>query len=246
MTDVPSVSVIVPLKDEPADVGAALARWWEDRGPTDAELLAADLGCPATEALRRAGARIVHAPAGSTRGARLALAVREARADTLFFVHADCRPPRRAFELLGAALDAGASGGAFSLAYAESDRTLAWIAAMANLRSRWLRLPFGDQGLFCTRSAYEAAGGFRDLPICDDLDLVRRLKRAGRFVVLPEPMTASPRAYRLGNPWRQTLRVWRVLAGYYLGVDASRLVRWYRGAAAHPVQSRSRIERRPP
>ncbi len=229
MTDVPTVSVIVPLRDEPAAIGEALAGWW--RGSTDSELLVADgAGCPATEVLQKAGARVVEAI--GTRGERLARAAQEARGDVFFFLHGDCRPPDRALDLALHALESGAAAGAFSLAFqgARADRTLRFIAESANFRSRWLGLPFGDQGLFCRREAYAAAGGFRDLPICDDLDIVRRLKRVGRFVVLPEPMLASPRAYLERGPLSQTLRVWRVLAGYGLGVDPVRLARWYRGS----------------
>ncbi len=223
----PTVSVIVPLSGETADIGEAVAVWW--RGITASELLVADgAGCPATDVLRRAGARVVEAT--GTRGARLAQAAQAARGDVFFFLHGDCRPPDRALDLALHALASGAAAGAFSLAYQSfgSDPTLRFIAGSANLRSRWLGLPFGDQGLFCRRDAYAAAGGFRDLPVCDDLDLVRRLKRVGRFVVLPERMLASPRAYLERGPLSQTLRVWRVLAGYSLGVDPVRLARWYR------------------
>jgi hypothetical protein len=76
----------------------------------------------------------------------------------------------------------------------------------ANLRSRLLGLPFGDQGLFCRREAYERAGGYRDLVICDDVDIVRRLKRAGPFSVLPEKTVTSPRRYRERGAFRQVLR----------------------------------------
>jgi uncharacterized protein len=101
------------------------------------------------------------------------------------------------------------------------------VAWWANRRSRWLRLPFGDQGIFCRRDAYERAGGIRDLPVCDDLDLVRRLRRVGPFVIRPEAMVTSARGYRRHGTVRQVLRVWRVAAGYFLGVSPARLQRWY-------------------
>jgi hypothetical protein len=97
------------------------------------------------------------------------------------------------------------------------------------VRSRRLGLPFGDQGLFCRREAYEESGGFRDLPVCDDLDIVRRVKRVGRLVILPEKSVTSPRRYRQNGSLRQVLRNWRVLAGYFAGVAPEKLERWYRG-----------------
>src|SRR5206468_2110535 len=84
----------------------------------------------------------------------------------------------------------------------------------------------GAQGLFCRRETYERSGGFRDLPVCDDVDMVRRWKRLGRLAVLREKTLTSARRYRAGA-FSRVLRNWRVLAGYYAGVSPARLERWY-------------------
>jgi CTP:molybdopterin cytidylyltransferase MocA len=202
------ISLIVPVRDEsPAEI-AGLVELAAEPG---AELVLADASA-------------------ESRGASLARAAARARGDILFFVHADSRPPKRALAIVRRAIEAGAAAGAFSLAYASEDPKMRRIAWWANLRSRLLRLPFGDQGLFCRRDAYEKAGGFRDMAVCDDLDLIRRLKRQGRFVIRPEATRTSPRRY-LGGALRQVLRVWRVFLGYYAGVSPERLARWYYGNA---------------
>jgi hypothetical protein len=179
------------------------------------------------EAFRAVGARVIEGR--GTRGARLAAAAAEARGDVLFFVHSDSRPPAGASQAIRRAVEAGAAGGAFSLAYEGAGPALRWIAAWANLRSRWLELPFGDQGIFCRRDAYDRAGGFRDLAICDDLDFVRRLRRAGPFVVLPEKTTTSPRRFRDRGALRQVLVNWKVQLGYFAGARPETLERWYYG-----------------
>jgi len=220
------ISVIVPVKDEPPGVAERFARF---AGPADeSELLVADGGGDerTRQAFREAGARVLSLP--GTRGSRLAKAAAAARGDALFFLHADSQPPDDALALISRSLDDGADAGAFSLAYEDADRRMRWIAWWANRRSR-LGMPFGDQGIFCRRSTYERTGGFRDLPICDDLDLVRRLRRVGAFVVRPEKTVTSPRRYREVGPLRQVLRTWRVLAGYYAGVSPETLTRWYEG-----------------
>lgn len=199
------ISVIVPIKNEPADAAAPFARF---DSPPDSELLLA-------------------IDDGRSRGDRLARAAERARGDILFFVHADSRPPEDALTVIRRAIAGGAAAGAFSLAYATPTAALRRIAWWANLRSRLLRLPFGDQGIFCRRDVYEAAGGFRDLPVCDDLDLVRRLRRTGTFVIRPEVTVTSARRYSERGALRQVLRVWRVVAGYFLGVRPERLARWY-------------------
>ncbi|MCA1610766.1 MAG: glycosyltransferase, partial [Acidobacteria bacterium] len=172
------ISVIVPVRGESREIAERFRRIAVD---ARAELLVADGGGdPATtEAFRKIGARVIGGD--GTRGARLAAAAREARGDQLLFLHSDSRPPENALDAVARCLSNGASGGAFSLAYENAGPGLRWIAAWANLRSRWLKLPFGDQGIFCRREAYETAGGFRDLPVCDDLDFVRRLRAVGPF-----------------------------------------------------------------
>lgn len=225
MDGMPRFSIVVPLGDEPAEIGVAVKEWWS---PGEAELLvAASEECAAARILREAGARVILA-SGTSRGARLRDAAALARGDALLFLHADSRPPDRVLELVRRGLDGGAAAGAFRLAYAGGGRAMRWTAWWANARSRLLRLPFGDQGLFCTRAAYTAAGGFRDLPVCDDVDLVRRLRRVGPFALLPEAVVTSARHYRSRGALRQTFRVWTTLAGYFLGVSPDRLARWYR------------------
>lgn len=218
--------MIVPVRGEAPIVAERFRRFARD---PDVELVVADGGGdPATtEAFRRMGARVL--PGCGTRGARLASAAREARGDHLLFLHSDSEPPEGALEAVRRCLAAGASGGAFSLAYAERGAGLRWIAAWANLRSRWLRLPFGDQGIFCRRDAYERSGGFRDLPICDDLDFVRRLRRTGPLVLLPEKTVTSARRYRERGALAQVLVNWRVQIGYFAGVAPETLERWYNG-----------------
>lgn len=217
-------SVIVPVRDETPDVAGSFARFGRDPA---CELLIADGGnSPAVrDAFRDAGARVL--TVGGTRGARLAAAAGEARGDVLFFVHADSRPPEDSLEIIRRTIHGGAEAGAFSLEYEGDGRAMRWIAWWANRRSVLARLPFGDQGIFCRREAYRRSGGFRDLPICDDLDFVLRLRRVGRFVVRPEKTTTSPRRYLAAGAARQVLRNWVVTCGYFAGVAPETLARWY-------------------
>jgi rSAM/selenodomain-associated transferase 2 len=218
------ISLIIPIR---GDGAGAVDRFRRFLVPGETEILIADRGdCPErSRAFEAIGARIVREE--GSRGRRLDRAARLARGDILFFTHSDSRPPDNALSLITAALAAGSAAGAFSLAYEDATPSLSWIAWWANLRSRRLGLPFGDQGLFCRRDVYERSGGFRDLPVCDDVDIVRRLKRVGRLVILPERSVTSPRRYRENGSLRQVLRNWRVLAGYFAGVSPEKLERWY-------------------
>jgi hypothetical protein len=200
------ISIIVPIRREEPDVAERLAPFARD---------------PSCELLLAGGP--------GSRGARLSRAASQARGDVFFFLHGDSRPPDGALLLIQQTLEGGADAGAFSLAYEGEGRAMRWVAWWANRRSRGWNLPFGDQGIFCRREAYERSGGFRDLPICDDLDFVLRLRRAGRFVVRPERTWTSPRRYVEAGVLRQVLRNWRVMLGYFAGVAPEKLARWYEG-----------------
>jgi rSAM/selenodomain-associated transferase 2 len=221
------ISVIVPVKGEPSESAERFRLLARD---PDAEVLVADGGGSAEtrEAFRKIGAKVLSS--SGSRGARLHRAAAEARGEALLFVHSDSRVPARALDLVREAIEGGAAAGAFSLGYEGAGPGLRWIAAWANLRSRWLKMPFGDQGIFCLREVYQRSGGFRDLPICDDVDFVRRLKRVATLRILGEKTMTCPRRYREQGSVRQVLRNWRVLAGYFAGVSPEKLQRWYNGS----------------
>jgi uncharacterized protein len=119
--------------------------------------------------------------------------------------------------------------GAFSFQIAGNapgQRILEWTV---NWRSRRRRLPYGDQALFLRRATFEEEGGFAALPIMEDYEFVRRLRRRGRII------TVAARAVTSGRRWRQlgflraTLRNQVVIAGYHLGVRPDKLAEYYRG-----------------
>ena len=106
----------------------------------------------------------------------------QAQGDILLFLHADTWLPK-GFEIVieRALSDSKTVFGAFHLGHHPSTAFLNLVALMANLRSLLLKIPYGDQGLFMRRSDYFRVGGFKDLPLMEDVDLVRRLNRIGKF-----------------------------------------------------------------
>jgi hypothetical protein len=218
------ISLLIPIRWEPASAAGAFAGLAEDFEIVVAD---GDAAGPAADAFARIGARVLPLP-GRDRGARLAAAARESRGEILAFLHADSRLPAGAREMIEIAVRSGSSWGAFRLAYDDRSISLRWIAWWANLRTRVFRLPFGDQGIFCTREAYGRAGGHPELPVCDDLAFALRLRRIPGFRLLPAACITSARAYR-GRSLRQVLTNWKVMAGYFLGIRPETLERWYRG-----------------
>jgi hypothetical protein len=104
------------------------------------------------------------------------------------------------------------------------ERLTAW-------RVRWLRLPYGDQGMFARRQVFAALGGFPDFPLMEDVSFIRRLGRAGPVVELPLPIQTSARRWRRDGWFRRSTKNLALVGLYFLGVAPERLARWYRSAA---------------
>ena len=120
---------------------------------------------------------------------------------------------------------ARADGGAFSVRF-DHRPGLARVAAA--LYERFHRGVYGDQAIFVTREAFDRVGGYRPLPIMEDFDFVQRVRRAGRFVVLPDTVTTSARRQRAHGEVRTFLTVATIKLLYRLGVSPARLARLYR------------------
>lgn len=174
---------------------------------------------------RHLGARIVTGK--PSRGGQLNRGARAANADILLFLHADTELPPEAADQVRRAVADGAVGGAFHVRFLENRPILRLGARLINLRTRLLRVPLGDQGQFATRSAFGALGGFRDWPILEDLDFIRRLKRQGRVAILPSRVTTSGRRFLTRGVVRTVATNWLIWALFFLGVSPHRLSRWY-------------------
>jgi hypothetical protein len=151
--------------------------------------------------------------------------------EILVFLHADTRLPARwDAGVRGALGDPRVSVGAFSFATDSPRRSLRVIERLANWRGRRLGVVFGDQAIFARRSDFVAIGGFPDQPLMEDWELVRRLRRQGRAVVLPQAAVTSGRRWHARGPWRNSLRNVLITGAYALGASPQRLARWYRRA----------------
>jgi rSAM/selenodomain-associated transferase 2 len=174
----------------------------------------------------RYGTRLL--TSGRGRGIQMDTGALKASGDTLLFLHADTLLPggfenfiRRTLERPEVAL------GAFRLGFQPGNARLRLIAHGADLRSRLWKLPYGDQALFMRRQDYFRAGGFKPLPIMEDVDLVRRLRMLGAFRLAKERVRTSPRRWEKEGFLHVTLRNWSLILGYFLGVSPRRLRRHY-------------------
>lgn len=225
-------SVVIPTLDEEDRIGGALASARRALGP-GAELLVVDGGSRDATRRRAAGrARVL--TAGPGRGTQLDAGARAARGRVLVFLHADSRlPPDAGAAIRRALARPGAVAGCFRFALAPPAPPLsrwALLEAAVRLRTRLFRTATGDQTIFAEREAYRAAGGAPHWELFEDVELVRRLREAGRFVLLETAAPTSRRRWERGGFWRTVARHLLLRAGYRLGVAPERLARRYRPA----------------
>jgi len=164
---------------------------------------------------------------GSQRGTQMNAGASRATGDWLLFLHADSRLPD-GWDARIRTAPAEAVGGWFRFALDDDawqarviERGVAW-------RVRLLRLPYGDQGLFVRRGVFERLGGFQPLPLLEDVDFMRRLKREGPLFEVPLPLRTSSRRWRHDGWLRRSLGNLAIISGYFAGVPPARLARWYR------------------
>lgn len=220
------ISVIIPALNEAGRIERAVD---SARQADNVEILVADGGSTdATPAVARAcGASVLQVPRG--KALQMNAAARAATGDILLFLHADTRLPmgydahvRRAME------NSRTAAGAFMLSIDGHGRALRWIEAMTGLRSRFFSMPYGDQAIFVRRAVFEKLGRYAEMPIMEDFEFMRRMKRAKNLsILLPVPVYTDARRWERLGVLRTTLRNQRIILGYLLGVSPEKLRGWY-------------------
>ncbi|MGE0607559.1 MAG: TIGR04283 family arsenosugar biosynthesis glycosyltransferase [Pirellulales bacterium] len=220
------ISIIMPTLNEAANIERTLQAI---AGQGDIEVIVADGGSSdeTAETAVRCGAIVVRANRG--RGRQLNAGAALASGQVLLFLHADTLLPAGFAQQVWQTLQQGAVAGAFRL-HIDSDRAgFRLIEWGANLRSRYLHMPYGDQGLFMRSDTFYELGGFPNWPLMEDYELCRRLLRRGRISLVAEPVRTSARRWLRRGIWRTTLLNQLCVAGYRLGVCPERLAKWYAG-----------------
>jgi rSAM/selenodomain-associated transferase 2 len=218
------ISVVVPTLDEADRIGALIEIL--RRSGFDEIIISDGVSADNTqEVARAAGAIVVEGQRG--RGRQLQRGAEAATGDILFFLHADSTPPAEARVLIEQTLAVpGISAGCFRLVFDSRHPLLSWYGAMSRINHDLFT--YGDQGFFIGRPMFDRIGGYTNAPLFEDVDIVRRSRRAGRFIKLAEPMTTSARRFLRSGVVRRQLANAGLVALYKLGVPAERLARWYR------------------
>ena len=228
----PLVTVVIPVLHDAEAAAALLA---QIPATPEVDLMVVDGGDdPGLESVVAAHdrARLRRAPAG--RAHQMNAGSADAAGEWLLFLHADSTLPPAWLPAI-AHLDSDVAGGWFRFALDDAAWQARVIERLVAWRVRHLRLPYGDQGLFVRRRVFQSLGGFRELPLLEDVEFVRRLVRAGRVVELPMALGTSSRRWRRDGWFRRSARNAVIVMLYFAGVSPARLARWYHHPGSHPT-----------
>jgi rSAM/selenodomain-associated transferase 2 len=234
----PHISIIIPVRNDAEALSRTLDHLDHLPGIESAEVLVAAAGDRQGTSRAVAGRAQVLWPDGSTRAFLMNAGAARARAEVLWFLHADSLPPVQALLLIrNALLRERVVGGAFAHRFAESVWSLHAINWINRLRYHLTRNYYGDQGLFVRTAVFCRMGGYRPLQLMEDLDFSQRLKSIGDTVLIREPLHTSGRRFLARGPWRTFLFIAWLLLLYTLRLDTQRYAERWRGPAHRPPGS---------
>lgn len=230
------ISIIIPALNEAATIEKTLTRLHDI---ADIEVIVVDGGSQdETVAIAQRCAKLFASsselkviPAAAGRASQMNAGAAVATGDILLFLHADTHLPPEFDTLVRQSLQNSSTvAGAFELRIDANLQGLRTIEKIVNMRSRIFSLPYGDQAIFLKTTTFHDIGGFPDLPIMEDFELMLRLKRQGCIEIIPATVLTSGRRWQKLGVVKTTLINQLIIVGYFLGIPAVQLAHWYRNS----------------
>ncbi len=225
----PMISIIIPALDEADRINRTIVQIKTTDKNADTEIIVVD-GDPSETTLRAiADPDVTKTKASSGRSVQMNAGAEKAAGEILLFLHADTILPETAVRsILDVCRDSGTVGGAFDLAIDAPGPAFRIIEKAASIRSRLTHIPYGDQAIFIKAGCFRELGGFTEMPLMEDIDLMRRIKKRGyRIRLIPEPVTTSARRWKKEGLIYTTLRNWILSTLFYAGVHPEKLKKYY-------------------
>ncbi|ABA21973.1 Glycosyl transferase, family 2 [Trichormus variabilis ATCC 29413] len=220
------ISIIIPTLNEAGNIQQTIAT---TQPSVNIEVIVVDGGSQdGTVAIAQSlGVKVISSSPG--RAVQMNTGAALATGEILLFLHADTLLPVGFDEMIRTALQQpGVVAGAFALRIDADLAGLRWVEKGVYWRSCFLQMPYGDQAIFITKSIFEEVGGFPELPIMEDFELIRRLKGVGKITLIPVSVATSARRWLQRGVFKTTLINQVVIIAYLLGVAPAQLRNWYR------------------
>ena len=219
------ISIVVPVLNEAPRLPAMFDML--DAQPGEKQVILADGGsADDTRAVADGRALIVESEPGRARQMNAGAALAEG--ETILFLHCDTELPPGAFREIAYVMRGGdVAGGGFLHSFDREDRFSRFISFSANMRAKIAKRFLGDQCIFIRREAFERMGGYADMPLFEDWDLSRRMRKFGRTAVIETPVVTSGRRIDVWGKPKCLIIWWGLSILFALGVSAERLARYY-------------------
>lgn len=224
----PKVSIIIPVLNEPAAINRVIEHTIHACGNYDHEIIVVD-GSETKDTLEAVSTPdVVKLSSPKGRALQMNAGANHSKGEALLFLHADTYIYSSSLpEIFSAFKDPDVVGGAFDIRFDESSAFFSFLALTANLRSRTTRIPYGDQAQFFRKNYFIKIGGFKDIPVMEDVEIMQRVKKDGKKIhISAEKITTSARRWRKNGLIRTTLNnhITRIL--YSFGVSADNLLKY--------------------
>ena len=222
-------SIIIPVLHEPDYINPLIQSIYKQHAHEHCEVIVVD-GSPKGDTINVIDTQQVISLVSETgRAQQMNAGAKVARGEILIFLHADTRLPDNALRAVKTALvSQHYVGGAFDLGIGSDRFVFKVIAAVASYRSRLTKIPYGDQALFLRKCYFEKIGGYRELPVMEDVELMHRIKKRGdKICILRDKVCTAPRRWEEEGILYCTLRNWIIILLYFLGVSPYTLKDYY-------------------
>jgi rSAM/selenodomain-associated transferase 2 len=223
-------SIIVPVLHEAERINQLIGHLSRLGTPQGYEVIAVD-GSPERDTIAAVrDERVVRIVSETGRARQMNAGAAVAKGDILIFLHADTELPPAAFLRIESVMrQRRYVGGAFKLGFSSARLAYKALAWWVSLRCRLTGIPYGDQAIFIKKDYFNGIGGYREIPLMEDVELIRRIKKLGdRICVFPDRVRTSSRRWEAEGFFYVNLRNTLLLLLYLLGVAPQRLTRFYK------------------
>ena len=228
--DHPNFSIIVPVHHEAERINDLIGHLRQLDPEKSSEIIVVD-GASEKDTLQAIhDDRITKISFEKGRARQMNAGAFAAKGDILIFLHADTELPLSAMKRMNEFINRNEYvGGAFDLGIKSEKLIYRAIAFLGSLRSHLNRIPYGDQAIFIRRDYFNEIGGYKDIPLMEDVELMRRMKRSGKKIfIFHDRVMTSPRRWEEEGLVYCILRNWTLQILYFLGVSPHKLVKFYK------------------
>ncbi len=220
------VSIIVPVLNEEKTIKENLENLTKIEG--NKEIIVVDGGsCDKTVDIAKKYAIVINSTRGRAR--QMNAGAKIAKGNILWFVHSDSKLDKNSILEMEQTIEEGYIGGCFKLYFYDLDTPfMKYVSNSSNRRAKYLKLIFGDQGIFMRKDIFEKLMGYKDMELMEDWELSRRIHKLGKMKVLDKKIGTSARRFKEGGQLKTLLLMHKIKILYVLGTPTDKLSKIYR------------------